>query len=147
MYIFSAYIKQETLNIVDKIRFYTAGEVKICCSLTNLFMVKKNYGIICRFIFPKSGRKHRRKKDTKVQEFVSLCLVSFLLQRLRCFVFSAALRNFSTGLSPWNSRIAVPLPLLACLYIISLFLEIIPQIFERRLKCSKLKDYHWLLVR
>ena len=31
-------------------------------------------------------------------------------------MFSAALRNFHTGPSPWSSRIAVPLPLLVSLY-------------------------------
>ena len=40
-----------------------------------------------------------------------LDLVSFLLC-LRCFVFSAALPNFSTGPSSWSSRMAMPLPVL-----------------------------------
>ena len=40
---------------------------------------------------------------------------------LRFFVFSAALWNFTTGPSPWSSRMALPLPLLVCLYIVSIW--------------------------
>ena len=36
---------------------------------------------------------------------------------LCCYVLSAALLNLTTGLSSWSSRIAVPLPLLVCLYL------------------------------
>ena len=58
-------------------------------------------------------RIHRRK--------VILDFVSFLLLRLRCFVF----RNFKPEPSPWSSRRAVPLPLLAWLYILIISLELV----------------------
>ena len=71
---------------------------------------------------PKSGkntkeRKHRRK--------VALDFAPYLLLCLRCFVFSAVLRNFKTVPSSWSSRMAVPLPLLAWLYILIISLELV----------------------
>ena len=59
-----------------------------------------------------------------VAEFPSLTLYLCILVCLRCCVFSAALLNSTTGPSLWSSGIAVPLPLLACLYLILFFFVI-----------------------
>ena len=53
-----------------------------------------------------------------------LDFVSFFLLCLRRFVFSAALRNFTTGPSPWSNRMTVPLLFLICLYYSNYFLVV-----------------------
>ena len=90
------------------------------CGLNCLYMKHNNIKKVNKeFRRAAENTSNVNTEGAKIQvQRGTLDFVSFFLPCLYCFVFSAALRNFSTGPSPWSRWMAVPLPLLVCLYII-----------------------------